>query len=82
MGEPTGDTYGEIVENPFVLTSEEATSTFSIDADGGAYANVRRFLQQDNHLPPAGAVRTEELINYFDLDYPQTASRAPDFAER
>jgi len=64
-GEP-----GTIVENPFVLTSEENTSTFSIDADGGAYANVRRFLEQDGTLPPPEAVRTEELINYFDLDYP------------
>ena len=64
-GEP-----GTIVENPFVLTSDENTSTFSIDADGGAYANVRRYLEQDGTLPPPEAVRTEELINYFDLDYP------------
>jgi len=67
---PSGDTYGELIENPFVLTSEEATSTFSIDADGGSYTNVRRFLQQDNQLPQNGAIRTEEMINYFDLDYP------------
>jgi Ca-activated chloride channel family protein len=59
-----------IVENPFVLTAEENTSTFSIDADGGAYANVRRYLEQDGTLPPPAAIRTEELINYFDLDYP------------
>ena len=72
-----GDRYNDITENPFVLTSEEATSTFSIDADGGSYANVRRFLEQDNQLPPKGAVRTEELINYFDLNYPQPTGEHP-----
>lgn len=64
-----GETYNEVGENPFIQVSEEAVSTFSIDADGASYANVRRFLQQDNRLPPNGAVRTEELINYFNLDY-------------
>ena len=65
----TGDNYNEIVENPFIAVSEQAVSTFSIDADGASYANVRRFIQQDNQLPPKGAIRTEELINYFNLDY-------------
>ena len=67
---PTGDQYNEYTENPFINTAENATSTFSTDADGAAYANVRRFLQQDNAIPPKGAIRTEELINYFQLDYP------------
>lgn len=65
----SGDTYTEVEENPFVQVSEQPVSTFSIDADGASYANVRRFIQQDNQLPPKGAVRTEELINYFNLDY-------------
>jgi len=65
----TGDTYNEVEENPFVQVSEQPVSTFSIDADGASYANVRRFVQQDNMLPPKGAIRTEELINYFNLDY-------------
>lgn len=69
-GTAEGDEYGSLVENPFINTADEATSTFSIDADGGSYANVRRFLEQDNQLPADGAVRTEELINYFDLNYP------------
>ncbi len=65
----SGDTYTEIGENPFVQVSEQPVSTFSIDADGASYANVRRFIQQDSQLPPKGAIRTEELINYFNLDY-------------
>jgi len=69
-GTAGGDKYTVLEENPFVNVSDEAISTFSIDADGASYANVRRFLQQDNSLPSKGAIRTEELINYFQLDYP------------
>ncbi|MEZ4885969.1 MAG: VWA domain-containing protein [Chitinophagales bacterium] len=71
-----GENYDAIVENPFVLTTEESTSTFSIDADGGAYANVRRYLN-DGILPPPNAVRTEELINYFEYDYPEPTLEDP-----
>lgn len=63
-----GDNYEEIEENPFISVADEPISTFSIDADGASYANVRRFLNE-NELPPKGAIRTEELINYFDLEY-------------
>ncbi len=71
-----GETYAEIAENEFVFTAEESTSTFSIDADGGAYANVRRYIE-DNRLPPADAVRTEEMINYFEYDYPEPNNYSP-----
>ncbi|MFO1349745.1 MAG: von Willebrand factor type A domain-containing protein [Gammaproteobacteria bacterium] len=49
--------------------SEQPVSTFSIDRDTGAYANVRRFLN-NGRLPLHDAVRVEEMINYFDYDYP------------
>lgn len=65
-----GDTYAETEENSFIKVADKPVSTFSIDADGASYSNVRRFLMKDNQLPPKGAVRTEELINYFQLDYP------------
>ena len=71
-----GEQYNEIIENPFILTEEEAISTFSIDADGGSYANTRRFLN-DNQLPPADAIRTEELVNYFDYNYPSMVNGHP-----
>lgn len=73
----TGDNYNEIVENPFVKVEDQAVSTFSIDADGASYGNVRRFLTSDNRLPPKNAVRTEEMINYFNLDYEFTGSSHP-----
>lgn len=71
------DNYNEIVENQFVKVQDEAVSTFSIDADGASYANIRRYIMQDGKKPPRNAIRTEELINYFDLDYPFNNSEDP-----
>lgn len=68
--------YNEIVENSFTNTLQAPVSTFSIDADGGSYANVRRFLE-NGQLPPADAVRIEELLNYFNFDYPVPNGKQP-----
>lgn len=54
-------------------------STFAVDVDTGSYANVRRFLTQ-GQMPPSGAVRTEEMINYFRYDYPLPRDRAEPFS--
>jgi Ca-activated chloride channel family protein len=62
------EAYDFIVENQFVSPLKNPLSTFSIDVDTASYANVRRFLN-DNLLPPPGAVRVEELVNYFKYDY-------------
>lgn len=64
--------YAGLPENPFLLTTQDPLSTFSIDVDTGSYSNVRRFLT-DGELPPVDAVRIEEMINYFDYDYPAPA---------
>jgi len=68
--------YDNIVENKFLSPKQEPLSTFSIDVDEASYSNVRRYLQNGN-LPPAGAVRIEEMINYFDYDYPQPQNGDP-----
>ena len=68
--------YDGIIENRFLTASDNPLSTFSIDVDGGSCSNVRRFLQQ-GQMPPAGAVRIEELINYFHYDYPQPTGADP-----
>ncbi|MDR0830990.1 MAG: von Willebrand factor type A domain-containing protein [Prevotellaceae bacterium] len=60
--------YTDYGENPFINTAEQPISTFSIDADGGAYSNMRRFMNQ-GQLPPKEAVRIEEYLNYFTFDY-------------
>jgi Ca-activated chloride channel family protein len=71
--ESFGERYNDFEENPFVNVTDAPVSTFSIDADGASYANVRRFLS-GNRLPPKAAVRTEELINYFSLDFPESSA--------
>ncbi len=68
--------YAHIVENRFLTAQQEPLSTFSIDVDAASYSNIRRFIQQ-GALPPAGAVRIEEMINYFDYRYPQPAAGDP-----
>jgi len=70
--------YAQIEENPVKRAAEQPVSTFSIDVDTGSYANVRRFLNS-GRLPPRDAVRIEELINYFDYDYPLPDGRQPPF---
>ena len=62
------ENYVHFDDNPLQRVSEHPVSTFSIDVDTGAYANVRRFLNQ-GQLPPRDAVRIEELVNYFAYDY-------------
>ncbi|HEY9462568.1 MAG TPA: VWA domain-containing protein [Vicinamibacterales bacterium] len=70
------EAYDHIEENRFHRVDADPLSTFSIDVDTASYANVRRFLV-DGGLPPAGAVRTEELINYFRFAYPQPSGNDP-----
>lgn len=68
--------YNEIVENGFMKVKDTPLSTFSIDVDAAAYSNMRRYLNK-GQLPPADAVRTEELINYFSYDYAKPTGDAP-----
>ena len=74
--ESNRETYSTIPENPFLRTSSNPLSTFSIDVDAASYSNVRRFINE-NRLPPPNAVRLEELINYFTYDYPQPKADKP-----
>jgi Ca-activated chloride channel family protein len=60
--------YSQLTDNPVKQVAEAPVSTFSIDVDTGSYSNVRRMLNA-GQLPPADAVRVEELINYFPYDY-------------
>ena len=65
----SGERYAALPPNTFKLTASEAKSTFSIDVDTASYANTRRYLLESAQLPPPAAVRTEELVNYFNYDY-------------
>ncbi len=63
------ETYPDADQNPLKITAETPVSTFSIDVDTASYARVRSSLMA-GQLPPEGAVRVEEMINYFPYDYP------------
>jgi Ca-activated chloride channel homolog len=71
--------YQEIKENSVKSVLENPISTFSVDVDTASYANVRRFLKNGS-LPPADAVRVEEMINYFSYDYSTPTDKNPPFS--
>ncbi len=68
--------YASIVENSFINALSNPQSTFAIDVDTASYSNVRRMIQAGS-LPPAGAVRIEELVNYFNYSYPEPTGEHP-----
>ncbi|MDO5652426.1 MAG: VWA domain-containing protein [Moraxella sp.] len=68
--------YQSLDPNPVHSVAAAPVSTFSVDVDTGSYANVRRFLH-DGSLPPVGAVRVEEFVNYFDYTYPVPTDGKP-----
>ena len=68
----TGDKFDDFLDNPFIDTQVEHVSTFSVDADGAAYAYMRRMVNQ-GFRPTRAAVRIEEYLNYFTFDYPDPA---------
>ena len=68
--------YSRIYDNEFKDSKKDPLSTFSIDVDKASYSNVRRFITQ-NQLPPADAVRIEEMINYFSYNYPKPQNNQP-----
>jgi len=70
------EAYARIEDNRFLTASANPLSTFSVDVDAASYSNVRRFLSQ-GALPPADAVRLEELVNYFSYTYPDHTGSHP-----
>ncbi len=68
--------YDNIVENRFLTAAQQPLSTFSIDVDEAAYSNIRRYINGGT-LPPKGAVRIEEMLNYFDYNYAQPTDGSP-----
>jgi len=70
------DEYEKITENEFESTIYKPLSTFSIDVDNASYSNVRRMLNGGQEIPP-NAVKIEEMINYFDYQYPEPKGKHP-----
>ena len=77
--EATGrDQFEAVDESPVKQVLKEPVSTFSADVDTASYAFVRRMLMRGT-LPQKNAVRVEEMINYFDYDYPLPTTREQPF---
>ena len=72
------DRFTSYDDNTIKLVKEDPVSTFSIDVDTASYAFVRRQLRA-GVLPQKDAVRLEELINYFDYDYPVPSDKSVPF---
>lgn len=68
--------YAAVEENGFLEALKSPLSTFSIDVDNASYSNMRRYIN-GGQMPPRGAVRIEEMINYFTYDYPQPQGEDP-----
>ena len=66
-------------EHRFVSTKDSPLSTFAADCDTASYSNIRSYIEEGT-LPPAGAVRVEEMINYFDYDYVSDPEAGKKFA--
>jgi Ca-activated chloride channel family protein len=62
--------------NGFQLTAEDRLSTFAIDVDTASYTMARKNLVT-GYLPPTGAVRVEEFVNYFPYDYARPEGSDP-----
>lgn len=87
VGDTSNDMYSEIAydtreydsmtENGFVSTADRPLSTFAADRDTASYSNIRSYIES-GCLPPEGAVRIEEMLNYFTYDY----RKKPDYGEK
>ena len=62
------ETYFQLVENEYVKTQKFPNTGFSLNVNKASYSNVRRFINMKSAVPP-DAVRTEEMVNYFNLHY-------------
>ncbi len=68
-GTPDAMYFQDYGMNPYVNAESDHLSTFALDVDTASYTIARNYINQ-GHIPPPEAVRVEEFVNYFDMDYP------------
>lgn len=71
-----GNEYSALTENPFLLTSENPVSHFSLDVNTASYTNIRKYINDSIQIVP-NMVLIEEMINYFSYDYPEPQDGKP-----
>jgi len=69
------ETYASILENHFIDARKFPTTGMSLNVDRASYSNIRRFITLNSFVPP-DAVRIEEMLNYFNLDYREPPGNA------
>lgn len=76
---PNSEEYSEWEEKGFTVVMQEPLSTFSADVDTASYSNMRRLIREGYDLDslPEGAVRIEEMLNYFSYDYNEPVGEEP-----
>ena len=75
---PSQDAFESFAANPYKRVAEEPVSTFSSDVDTASYSVARRQLKA-GRLPKKDSIRIEEILNYFDYDYPKPKSKREPF---
>lgn len=65
-----GETYSSLRENDYMEAAKFPTIDFAVNTDKASYSNIRRFINMGSTVPP-DAVRIEEMLNYFALEYEQ-----------
>ncbi|HNN94430.1 MAG TPA: VWA domain-containing protein, partial [Pseudomonadota bacterium] len=73
---PDTSRYQPRTDHGITAVAQQPVSTFSMDVDTGSYSNVRGYIDRGT-LPPADAVRVEEMINYFPYAYAPPTGDAP-----
>lgn len=71
--------YSRWEEKGFSSVLDQPLSTFSADVDTASYSNLRRMITDGYLLEdiPEGAVRIEEMLNYFTYDYKEPEGSEP-----
>ena len=67
------ETYASLLENHFVNAKRFPSTGISLNVDRASYSNIRRFITLKSIVPP-DAVRVEEMLNYFNLNYQEPAA--------
>lgn len=70
----SNETYFQLVENEYVNAAKFPNTGFALNINKASYSNIRRFINMNSGVPP-DAVRTEELLNYFNLHYREPAGK-------
>ncbi len=74
------ETYFQMVENEYIAAEKYPNTGFSLSVNKASYSNIRRFINMGSTAPP-DAVRIEELMNYFNLNYKEPAKNETFFIQ-